>query len=131
MGCNLVFEGFLMKAVVPQSKFKRLMVLLSVTWILLACWLYFPHIGQPDHTSPSWISTWYSIVPIEAAVLTYDRECFEAIKLSELYCNNSFSPLGFALFLMLPLLILWFLGLGIAWVLDADKKPTGDPKSDS
>ena len=105
-----------------RSTFGRLVIFLSITWILLASFLYFSHLGESDDYSPSWTNTWYSIAPIESFGLVYGAECTPTLQLKR-NCNLGFSPLGFSQFLLLPLFVIWFLGLGISWVLMPKRKP--------
>lgn len=103
---------------------QRLGAFVSVVWIVgagalylsvIGNFVYYPHSGQ-------WILLWYTLNPLASFIPLFSN--------GEAPNTPQFDSFGFALFVAFPILVLWVLGYGAAWVRKGfigDKDKTAQP----
>ena len=96
----------------------RLLIFLSITWVLLSSAFYFAHVGASEY--PEWTTAWHKVVPYQATGAIYDSDCTVSGNFVR-HCNYGVSPLGYSLFVGLPLLAMWLAWFGLAWVFAAKR----------
>ena len=89
---------------------QRLGAFISVVWIVGAGALYLSVIGNFVYypSSGGWIFLWYTLNPLASFVPLFAN--------GEVPNTPAFDFFGFMLFITFPVIVLWALGYGVAWV---------------
>ena len=99
----------------------RLAILATIVWLAVAVTLYLPETGRHLRDAielPIWTRIWWHFFPLGNYIPLYDVSCDEILYSASNsgFCDINFSITGFTCLALYPIILLWLIGFGIAWV---------------